>query len=62
MVKFRFSHSKLRKQHLFAKNLIGKCQISKSREEPRTFSAPLSMPMVVYSVNTGEFISWLTFA
>jgi len=30
MVKFHFTQWKLRKQPFFAKNLIGKCQISKS--------------------------------
>ena len=62
MMKFHFSHSKLRKQPFFAKNVIGKCQIFKSREGPRSPSAPpLPTPMVVYSVNAGELISWLTF-
>jgi len=61
MVIFHFSHPKLRKQPFFAKNLIGKCQISESREERRALSAPLPTPMVVYSVNAGEFIPWLTF-
>ena len=34
-MKFQFNHLKLRKQPFFAKNLIEKCQISKSREAPR---------------------------
>jgi len=32
VVKFDFTHSKLRKRPFFAKNLIGKCQISNSGE------------------------------
>jgi len=31
MMKFHVIHSRLRKQLFFPKNLIGKCQISKSR-------------------------------
>jgi len=48
MVKFHFSHPKLRKQPFFAKHLIGKCQISKFRGV-RILFAPLPTPMDVYS-------------
>jgi len=42
-VKFYFNHSKLRKQHFVAKNLIGKRQISKSRgrQGPSPFPTPV---------------------
>jgi len=36
LVKFHLAHSKLREQPFFAKNLIGKYQISKSRTGPRS--------------------------
>jgi len=61
MVKFHFSHSKLTKQPVFANSLMRKSQLSNSREGPRTPSASLPTPMVLYRVTAGKFTSWLTF-
>jgi len=50
MVKFHFTNSKLREQPCFAKNLIGKHQISKSRgPSPPCTSFPTSMWVNVIS-------------
>ena len=45
MVKIHFTHSKLREQPFFAKNLIGIYQISKSRRGSRNSCTPLRTPM-----------------
>jgi len=51
MVKFYLFHSKVRKQPFFAKNVIGKYQVSKCRKGPRSPSTPpFSTPTVVYIV------------
>jgi len=45
VAKFHFTHWKQRKRRLFAKNLIGKCQISNSRWANAPFP-PLPTPML----------------
>jgi len=45
MLKFHFFHSKLRKQLFFAKPLMRKRHISKSREGPMPPSDPLPTPV-----------------
>jgi len=41
--KFHITNSKLRKQHFIAKNMMGKCQISKSRGQGPSASLPTPM-------------------
>ena len=61
MERFHFAHSKLSKQPLFAKTLIGKSKISKSRGGLNPFCLPpsdehVSKHAVVYISNAAE--SW----
>jgi len=57
MVKFNFTHSKLRKQPFFVKHLIGKCQISKSRgaRPPCPIPTPMLRSNNSFPVSCPEF-------
>jgi len=54
VAKFDFSLSKLRKRYFCVKNIIGKCQISKSRE------ALALRPLPKHMTHTPQF--WLSVA